>query len=385
MSRAELIAPSREMVEDLSRLDWDFADADTNRLSQALHPYPAKFIPQIPEQLISALTQPGDLVVDPFSGSGTVAVECHRMNRHFLGIDANPLAVLLGRVSTTPVSERQLDLAEKHATDLSHGSDWSPWLPDIPNIDKWFAPDVARQLARWRCSIEEVDDAAVRDLLLISFSKVVGQVSFQESETRYVSRPREIEPVEVDERMRTAVRAASKAVSQVEASDSCVTFIHGDATDEAAWSPVEDASAQLVVTSPPYPNAYDYHLYHRFRLFWLGFDPRELRTVEIGSHLTNQRLNDPVSEYEECMSSVLGQVARGLKGNAYASFVVGDGIHDGEVYDTAEGLQRLAAAHGFQTEVVIDRELPTYRRSVTAPGRRLSTEQIVLLRREDTQ
>ena len=41
----------------------------------------------------------------------------------------------------------------------------------------------------------------------------------------------------------------------------------------------------------------DYHLYHRFRLFWLGFDPRKLAKIEIGSHLRHQKEATGFSAY----------------------------------------------------------------------------------------
>ena len=53
----------------------------------------------------------------------------------------------------------------------------------------------------------------------------------------------------------------------------------------------------LIVTSPPYGNATDYHLYHRFRLLWLGYNPRELAKIEIGSHLRHQKEASGFDEY----------------------------------------------------------------------------------------
>ncbi len=43
---------------------------------------------------VEAFTRPGDLVVDPFLGSGTTAVACLRLRRRFIGCDADPEAVL---------------------------------------------------------------------------------------------------------------------------------------------------------------------------------------------------------------------------------------------------------------------------------------------------
>ena len=40
----------------------------------------------------------------------------------------------------------------------------------------------------------------------------------------------------------------------------------------------------LVVCSPPYPNAYSYHLYHMTRMVWLGMDQPMFKKAEMGSH-----------------------------------------------------------------------------------------------------
>ena len=59
----------------LRHTDFDFTDSKTKYLTHGLHPYPAKFIPQIPDILIRELTSEGDTVADVFCGSGTTLVE----------------------------------------------------------------------------------------------------------------------------------------------------------------------------------------------------------------------------------------------------------------------------------------------------------------------
>ena len=52
--------------------------------------YWGNYIPQIPHQLILRYTKQGELVVDPFLGSGTTLIECRRLGRHGIGVDLNP-------------------------------------------------------------------------------------------------------------------------------------------------------------------------------------------------------------------------------------------------------------------------------------------------------
>lgn len=52
--------------------------------------YWGNFVPQIPQQLMLRYTKKGDLVVDPFVGSGTTLIECRRLGRHGFGVEINP-------------------------------------------------------------------------------------------------------------------------------------------------------------------------------------------------------------------------------------------------------------------------------------------------------
>src|SRR5207249_5998698 len=76
-----------------------------------LHPYPARMVPDIARKLISTYSEPGDVVYDPFCGSGTTLVEAGLQDRHGIGVDLNPFAVLLTRVKTSPM-DPELLLAE---------------------------------------------------------------------------------------------------------------------------------------------------------------------------------------------------------------------------------------------------------------------------------
>lgn len=51
--------------------------------------HPARFPEKLAEFFILAGTNEGDIVLDPFSGSGTTAVSAAKLNRHWIGIDAN--------------------------------------------------------------------------------------------------------------------------------------------------------------------------------------------------------------------------------------------------------------------------------------------------------
>ena len=51
--------------------------------------YHGNFVPQIPDHLIRRYTEEGDIVLEPFTGSGTTLYECERLKRNYIGFDIN--------------------------------------------------------------------------------------------------------------------------------------------------------------------------------------------------------------------------------------------------------------------------------------------------------
>jgi site-specific DNA-methyltransferase (adenine-specific) len=71
----------------------DLGVADVITAPRIHRGYPAEKPPAVSEVLITQSTQPGDIVADPFMGSGSVGVAALTLRRRFLGTDINPEAV----------------------------------------------------------------------------------------------------------------------------------------------------------------------------------------------------------------------------------------------------------------------------------------------------
>jgi DNA modification methylase len=385
-----------ERFASLQATDWSFTNEDTGFLTHDLHPFPAKFIPQIPAALIEALSVRGDLVCDPFGGSATTAVEAIRLRRRAVSVDANPLGELIGRVKTgylTTSARTQLGqliaAVDGHLLALvsSRGHEdlrerYAAYIPAIPHLDKWFTSDALGELALIRHVIDQITEGLARDAAQIALSRIVIRVSNQDSETRYVAVSKSIGPSftlrAYLESLKTVVRRLETSALDLQFGQA--RFITADSRDDlTGW--VGENTVDLIATSPPYPNATDYHLYHRFRLFWLGFDPRDLADVEIGSHLRHQRNNTGFDEYRSDLAQVMEGCFRVLQPGRYAVFVVGDALFKGELFSTADATAELAASNGFEVIGALDRAIHGTRRSFAKPARRARAEQIVVLRK----
>jgi hypothetical protein len=105
------------------QLERAFATRDrVGTLTHNLYRYPARFSPQIARAAIDAMTRPGDLVLDPFVGGGTTAVEAYALRRRFVGADLNTLAVLIARAKTTPLADHQFDELDAWLADAEKAS-----------------------------------------------------------------------------------------------------------------------------------------------------------------------------------------------------------------------------------------------------------------------
>ena len=388
------------MLSNLAKLDWDFADANTGHLTHALHPYPAKFIPQIPQALIQELSSVGDTVLDMFCGSGTTLLEALRLGRNAVGIDANPLAALISRVKTTPLAAAEFDELEEHRAvcerilaeaALASGGLFgngrpfrsSGWRPAPQVCEFWFEPHVVEELAALREQANQVVSARARALCLVALSAIVVAVSKQDSDTRYVRRKKSIEPGAAVRRYLSQLKSAISAVQEmsnlVEDRLSCRVL-----TADILQAP-DTVPLDLVVTSPPYPNAYSYHLYHRTRMIWLGHDPDGFRKVEIGSHRKysskSQSRATPETFHNE-LAAIFRWLRGRLRSGRYACFVIGDSKINGTRIDNAALVAAAGAEAGFQEVARIARSIPSNRKTFNPTMGRIKTENILILQRD---
>jgi site-specific DNA-methyltransferase (adenine-specific) len=90
--------------------------------------YPAEKPPEIAEVLITQSSQPGEIVADPFMGSGSVGIAATRLGRRFLGNDLNPEAV---EIAAARLSQLEGAAAAPSAAPAREAA---PSQPDQPNL-----------------------------------------------------------------------------------------------------------------------------------------------------------------------------------------------------------------------------------------------------------
>ena len=274
---------------------WDYRGEFTKRLTHGFHSYPAMMIPQVAARLVADYSRPGDTLLDPFCGSGSVLVEARVLGRNAWGIDLNPVALLVARAKTTPIEPRRLskeyfELVERiyalRAEDVA--------VPSFFNVDYWFKPAVAQQLARIKRAIEgitEEDALAVKDFFLVAFSETVRLSSNSRShEFKLFRYPAEKLENHNPDAIGIFRQKAEKNIERMQefqlaclrTGENCwCRPVLADSTQRVTEIP--ESSVDLIVTSPPYGDSRTtvaYGQFSRLSAQWLGFDDEATRKLD---------------------------------------------------------------------------------------------------------
>ncbi|WP_420403553.1 DNA methyltransferase [Nisaea sp.] len=321
----------------LDQVDWNFPGVGNSPNSvHGVHWFPGNFIAQIPSALIQVLSKPGDVVFDPFSGSGTTAVEALRLNRNAIASDLmSPALVIAGAkiALANGLFERQhrrnllAQLAFEHECETdqigAHGEGSDPLLSE------WYSPQTLAQL-RYLWSIVDQNENGVRQVLLAIFSETLFEcASTAGSQTRTGKRRRHhwgwvadnVKPrIPVNHNAISIFAHRLASLDLVESLEtSCTTLL---LRQDAKMLALGDSSIDLIVTSPPYAGVIDYAGAHRMLYLWMGWPFLKERTFEIGARYRRSRKN-AVQEYLDEIIPVRDELFRVLKPGGYCAMVIG--------------------------------------------------------------
>lgn len=379
-----------------------------------IHPFPARMAPGI---ALEALGERKNTmrVLDPMAGSGTVLAVARANGHHAIGVDLDPLAVLLAGVWTRTVDAEAVSNKAAEVLDRAHSAfsrmptgQAYPVGSDAPTREfmrYWFDDYVRRQLAALSEVIGRVRDDGVRDALWCGFSRLIITKSSGSSLAMDLSHSRPHRAFE-----RAPVKPFSKFLSAIETVVSnCprrnrtplgpVSVVKwGDARrlDIAA------GSIDLVLTSPPYLNAIDYMRCSKFSLVWMGYNIDRIRNIRgdsVGAGSASEVLMEIpwvrslieqlglakklsnrdrrlLARYAHDMSGALAEVSRVLKTGGRAVYVVGDSTVRGTFIRNSAIVAAVAQANGLTLESRRSRTLPANRRYLPPPKRGATSSSI---------
>lgn len=379
-----------------------------DQLTHQIHPYPAKLLPHIIHFFLKAHSNfKHKIVLDPFCGSGTVALEASIQGFFPLVTDANPFALLVAKVKTTLYSVKKLtEIKEKILIKAKRYRKAASI--DVVNSHLWYLPEHKRKLEIILRAINEIDEADEKDFFKVCFSSLAKKISYADpaisvpvrlktketfpdtANERIQKRLDWIKNLNVIDEFHNIVNSNIERIKQTNEQypqrvaaknvgiDARNIFTNADLTEK-----MSNDSVPLIITSPPYGSAQKYIRSTSLSLNWLGFvSPKELRSLEeksIGrehlvtepfclkqgnlpenyNHLieriakTNETRARITQKYLIEMEQVAKELSRVLAVNGRIVFVLGNNQVCGETLRNDEFIAYCFNKYGLKTRLVL--------------------------------
>jgi DNA modification methylase len=312
-----------EIDLELSWSEQELPERERTKHVHRLHPYLGKFVPQLAEVFLRRYASRGQLVWDPFAGSGTTLVEANAFGARAAGCDVSAFNCLLMRAKTGTYEPAALlsdvvRLSEHKGSKPRGGGRY---------LKQWYAPRALAELLAFR---ERIDGTTYPELWYVVLSRSARSARLaRHDDLDFPAEPvtgeyfchkhrRVCRPVgEAEKFLRRYVRDAVQRVQEFAdvRSSTPVDVLHGDARFLDPPGPVD-----LVLTSPPYPGLIDYHEQHAYAYELLGLERRDEEEIGRG-----------VKGYCDDIGAVLGRAGRALRRGGKIVVVVNDrrDLYDG--------------------------------------------------------
>jgi len=318
-----------------------------------VHGYFTKQAWNVVAEYIKNFSKPGDLVLDPFGGSGVTAIEALMNKRRGINIDLNPLAVFLVESLIAPVNlvefaaafeevkteylKREPKTKEEIAKALKKykGCKSLP-LPkgsDVQTTNQLFSDKQLAQLSYLKSLILKRKNENIRNSLLLAFSSTItvsnltthagdrggpNSGAFAYYRYRVAHKPSNIDIIKSFEKKFKRVYAAKKEMSYFinESTIDNIDIRKGTATD---LSFLQKESVDYIYTDPPYGKKIPYLDLSVMWNAWLDLEVTEedyeMEAIEGGEH------NKSKDDYNQLIVQSIREMYRVLKFDRWMSFV----------------------------------------------------------------
>ena len=394
---------------------------DRPRSIPRIHAYAASFGEDLSSRLIRESTEEGSVVLDPFVGAGTTALESLLSNRNAIGIDVDPIACRISRVLTSRFDAPYLVAATDHLQErlrrfelllvsepkVYHGlgpgsifevGSWVFRVPSEPAIAYWFDPSHMATLSIVREMVGCERDPLVRQAFEVAISSSIIRkwpntlsyamdIDHSRPHKPHSPRAQTIEAqfalfYRVLGRVRDTILGIQENLALVESS---ATILEGDSVRRLSM--LDSDSIGFVLTSPPYLNAIDYPRAHKFSQWWLsphtpplgrseylGLRQSAANNIDGDCLLVIPALSEPlapfrdmpiyrtISRYVMDLAAVIDQLRRVVKSRAKVVLVVADNVIGGTVLPVSSIIEDLLKRSGFSSVVTTGRTIKNTRR-----------------------
>jgi len=308
------------------------------RAASSLHEvsYRACFKPQLPRFFISRLTQPGELVYDPFMGRGTTLLEAGFMGRRVAGCDINPLSRMLLAPRLEPPSESEIADRLKRIPKGGSG------CAEFEELKAFYHPRTLEQIIALRSYLLEREASGELDpidawIRMVATNRLTGHspgffsvytlppnqaVSVQSqlkinAKRRQTPPERNIEAIILKKSRSLLKKVNPDELAAARAVASEAQLLAGSCDDTPE---IKSNSVALVVTSPPFLDVIDYQKDNWLRCWFNGLNAESIAIWQLRK----------VEDWTTTMTRVFRELRRILVPGGHIAFEVGE-VRGGKV------------------------------------------------------
>ncbi|MDD3734871.1 MAG: DNA methyltransferase [Candidatus Pacebacteria bacterium] len=326
-------------------VDLSFADVpeyQRTKYVHRLHPYLGKFIPQLVEVFLKKYFKEGQLILDPFVGSGTTLIEANILNINSIGIELSEFSYLISKVKT---QKYNIELLKKEILDiLNKTKEFSKRLEknqellfkNTFNIEPseyfktWYHPRATKEIYFYKNLIPNYKNQDILKIIISRAARSARQIPHYDLarpkkpiKERYwcIKHKRYCEPV--NNAIKFINRYSLDSIKRIEEfnrirTSAKITLLKGDS--RIIKLPTKEKQIDGIFTSPPYLGLIDYHDQHKYAYDLFGF--KEYSEFEIGS--PNKNGNNIKNRYKKDITACLKNIKNYMKPGAKIFIVVND-------------------------------------------------------------
>ena len=321
--------------------------------------------------------QKGELVVDPFCGTGTTLLAAKQAGYDCAGFDILPLGAFVSRVKLEDDYDVELIAEEiRRLTSVKFGQARTK-LVDVGFIDmkRAFNQYARNDLPFFKERIMEVEDDKTRNLLLLGLLSIVGEASNVIKDGGVLKIVNKHRTPPVRHLLKNRLKRMLKDLRDETNPNTKISWTVEQA--DARQMPLEDGTADALITSPPYLNNVDYTKVYALELSLLISSYKELealRKKSMRSHISavyeGQEGSEIVSRAMKHVTKTGGEVkvppvvegylmdlylslkdaARVLKKGGCAAYVVGNTTLPGVTVDVDLMIAQMWEDMGYTAE-----------------------------------
>jgi len=319
---------------------WDFSQPTLDPL-HPIHGY-FRWYGKLPQLLVRRMlrlySKKDDLVFANFAGSGTVLIEANLANRPSVGVDSSPLSYLLCKVKTNPITFDVKPFIEEVKEALR--SRKKKPLFKIREAKKWFYEQSLIDLQIILDQIRELEKGKIQDFFLMAFTNIIRRASKVDSRCiNHIVVDKNKPRINVFREFSDSagnLQAALKKFSEKKNDIRTDIFL----ADARKADFLEDKSADLIISHPPYLRQILYYNIYRLENELLGFDYNEVRNSDISTN--------SLFKYLRSMRNVFDEMYRVLKPRKYCCVIIGDTREEGDIIPTFKYFVDYGIKTGFR-------------------------------------